>query len=46
MNVLQYLVSGYSVKQNGMRILKGIRIAIKTLALDLDGLESSKKQPE
>ena len=40
------MVSGCSTKQNGMKILKGIRIAIKTLTLDLEELETSTKQPE
>jgi len=38
------MVSDPSVKQNGMKILKGIRIAIKTLTLDLEELETSKQQ--
>ncbi|SHO45156.1 hypothetical protein NSIN_20555 [Nitrosotalea sinensis] len=33
------MMSDYSLTQNGMRILNGIKIAFKTLTLDVEELE-------
>jgi hypothetical protein len=38
MNTLYYIVSD-SIAQNGLKILNGIKIAFKTLTLDVEELE-------
>lgn len=39
-------MSSYSIKQNGMKILNGIGVVLKSITLDLDAVESSTKFPE
>lgn len=36
--------AGESVKESGLKILKGVKIALKTITLDIDELENAKKQ--
>ena len=36
--------AGSSLKENGLKILKGVKIALKTMTLDLEAPESSKEQ--
>ena len=34
---------GVSVRESGLKVLKGIKVILKTITLDIDELESSKK---
>ena len=36
--------SGEFVKESGLKILKGVKIALKTITLDIDELENAKNK--